>query len=108
MIRFSFAPTAATVAAALFLPGCESPSDRDPGRFQASAGVEDVPWPELIPLAGFGIADPPDTVALNLSAEDLALRAEALRARALLLSDTVMTPQERAALEAAAASWQGD
>lgn len=92
------------------LAACETPADRDPELFLPSAGAATAPLPKLLPLAE--LAAPPGSGAeslalLHLDAQNLAIRAEALRARARLASGEVMTAGERARLMAAAARWTG-
>lgn len=95
---------------AILLPACESPSDRQPDLFRPSAYVAGSTWPELARIADLeaqaALAGAEPGIS-DAAAEMLAIRADALRARAIPASAAVLTPAERARLLAAAARWTG-
>jgi hypothetical protein len=90
--------------------GCDSPASRNPGLFEPSPYVADAPVPQILPLSALALpagTEPEAVEELKLSAAETAIRAEALRARAILQSGAVLTPEERARLTAASARWTG-
>jgi hypothetical protein len=93
---------AAAFAAGLGLAACGPPPE---AMVEPSAAVAGLPSPELLPTVAFDAAQAdaaPAAERIGAGSEALAGRAEALRARAAGLDAPVLTPDERARLEAAA------
>jgi hypothetical protein len=92
---------AAAVAAGLVLAACGPPPE---AVIEPSAEVEGLPAPALLPTAAFEAAQAdaaPAAERIGAGSEALAGRAESLRVRAAGLDAPVLTPEERARLEAA-------